>query len=41
MSKNKNGIIHSNSTNQLREQNNNAPAIKETKENNYNVILQQ
>ena len=36
--KNKNGIIHSNSTNHIRQQNKNIPAIKETKENNYNVI---
>ena len=38
MPKNKNGIIHSNSTNQLRQQNKNAPVIKEPKESNYNVI---
>jgi len=38
MPKNKNGIIHSNSTNQLRQQNKNSPVIKETKESNYNVI---
>ena len=38
MPKNKNGIIHSNSTNQLRQQNKNAPVVKETKEKNYNVI---
>ena len=38
MPKNKNGIIHSNSTNHLRQQNKNAPIIKEAKENNYNVI---
>ena len=36
--KNKNGIIHSNSTNHIRQQNKNIPVIKETKENNYNVI---
>ena len=38
MPKNRNGIIHSNSTNQLRQQNKNAPVIKEPKESNYNVI---
>ena len=38
MPKNKNGIIHSISTNQLRQQNKNAPVIKEPKESNYNVI---
>ena len=38
MPKNKNGIIHSNSTNQLRQQNKNVPVIKEPKESNYNVI---
>ena len=36
--KNKNGIIHSNSTNHIRQQNKNIPVVKETKENNYNVI---
>ena len=39
--KNKNGINHSNSTNHIRQQNqnkNNTPVIKQTKENNYNVI---
>ena len=37
--KSKNGIIHSNSTNHIRQQNKNTPPIiKETKENNYNVI---
>ena len=39
MPKSKNGIIHSNSTNHIRQQNKNTPPIiKETKENNYNVI---
>ena len=38
MPKNRNGIIHSNSTNQLRQQNKNVPVIKEPKESNYNVI---
>ena len=38
MPKNKNGIIHSISTNQLRQQNKNASVIKEPKESNYNVI---
>ena len=36
--KSKNGIIHSNSTNQLRQQNKNVPVIKDIKENSYNVI---
>ena len=39
MPKSKNGIIHSNSTNHIRQQNKNtSPIIKETKENSYNVI---
>ena len=39
MPKSKNGIIHSNSTKHIRQQNKNtSPIIKETKENSYNVI---
>ena len=38
MPKSKNGIIHSNSTNHIRQQNKNVSVAKEPKENNYNVI---
>jgi len=38
MPKSKNGIIHSNSTNHIRQQNKNVSVSKESKENNYNVI---
>ena len=38
MPKSKNGIIHSNSTNHIRQQNKNISVAKEPKENNYNVI---